>query len=194
LAAKTAETGRARHRLHRFREFPMRFSICRPSRRAASIAVAIVLMLMAGATSQPATAASGPFAEFHGSWSGTGTMRINGKAERIRCQASYRPRGSTGHEIDLTLKCDSDSYKFNLGGLFRADEGNHVSGQWTEHTRNVGGIVIGNVHGARFQLHVESNAFTADMTIRTSSGSQAVSIDAQGGGQIVKASLTLRQR
>jgi hypothetical protein len=170
----------------------MRFSLCRPSRRTA-IAAAAVFMLMAGAGWPPAAAAQGPFAQFSGSWSGSGTMRINGKAERIRCQASYRSRGSTGHEIDLTLKCDSDSYKFNLGGLFRADEGNHVSGQWTEHTRNVGGIVVGNVSGARFQLHVESNAFTADMSIRTGSGSQAVSIDAQGGGQIVKASLTLRR-
>jgi hypothetical protein len=170
----------------------MRFSLC-PSSRRAAVAGAVLLMLMAGAASRPAVAAQGPFAEFSGSWSGTGTMRINGKAERIRCHASYRPRGSTGHEIDLSLKCDSDSYKFNLGGLFRADEGNHVSGQWTEHTRNVGGIVIGNVSGARFQLHVESNAFTADMSIHTNKRSQAVSIDAQGGGQIVKSSLTLHR-
>jgi hypothetical protein len=170
----------------------MRFSVCRPSRRA-TMAAAILLMLAAGAPWRPAVAAEGPFAAFNGSWSGSGTMRSNGKAERIRCQASYRPRGSTGHEINLALKCDSDSYKFNLGGLFRADEGNHVSGQWTEHSRNVGGIVVGNVSGGRFQLHVESNAFTADMSISTNSGSQAVSIDAQGGGQIVKASLTLRR-
>ncbi len=172
----------------------MQFAICRSSRRGAAITAAIVLMLIAGAGWRPALAAQGPFAEFHGSWSGNGTMRINGKAERIRCQASYRPRGSSGHEIDLTLKCDSDSYKFDLGGPFRADEANHVSGQWTEHTRNVGGIVIGNVRGDHFQLHVESNAFTADMTINTRGRAQSVSIDAQGGGQIVKASLTLHQR
>ena len=77
-------------------------------------------------------------------------MRTDGKTERIRCEASYRPLGSSEHEIDLSLKCDSDTYKFNLGGRFRADEGNHVSGQWTEHTRNVGGIVVGNVNGAAF--------------------------------------------
>ena len=171
----------------------MRFSAYRKSRRAAAITSVILLVLWAGIGWQPAAAAQGPFAAFHGSWSGAGTMRINGKVERIRCQASYRPLGSSAHEIDLSLKCDSDSYKFNLGGRFRADEGNHVSGQWTEHTRNVGGIVIGNVLGERFQLHVESNAFTADMVIRTNSRAQSVSIDAQGGGQNVKASLTLRQ-
>jgi len=169
----------------------MRVSLVRACGRIVAITGAVALLLCAGW--QPA-AAAGAFSEFHGSWSGAGTMRINGKAERIRCQATYRARGSSGHEINLTLKCDSDSYKFNLGGLFRADEGNHVSGQWTEHTRNVGGIVVGNVHGNRFQLHVESNAFTADMSINTNSRQQRVSIDAQGGGQIVKASLTLQQR
>ena len=169
----------------------MRFHVCRPSRRAAMAAIAL---LMLGAGLPPAAAAQGPFAAFHGTWSGNGTMRIDGKAERIRCQASYRTLGSSGHEIDLNLKCDSDSYKFNLGGRFQADEGNHVSGQWTEHTRNVGGIVIGNVNGGRFNLHVESNAFTADMTILTNSRSQRVSIDARGGGQHVQASLGLHQR
>ena len=69
-----------------------------------------------------------------------------------------------------------------------------MTGQWTEHTRNVGGIVIGNVSGDRLQLHVESSAFTADMVIVTRGRQQSVSIGAQGGGDIVKASLTLRQR
>lgn len=170
----------------------MRVSLSLSSRRAAVVA-AFALALWAGAGWLQAAAAQGPFASFHGSWSGTGTMHTEGKTERIRCEASYRPLGSSAHEIDLSLKCDSDTYKFNLGGRFQADEGNHVSGQWTEHTRNVGGIVVGNVHGSRFQLHVESNAFTADMVIITNSSRQSVSIDAQGGGQIVKASLTLRQ-
>jgi hypothetical protein len=171
----------------------MRPSFCRFPRRATAMAGAIAFTLLASAGWQPATAA-GPFAEFHGNWSGTGTMRTGDKTERIRCDAGYRALGSAQHEIDLSLKCDSDTYKFNLGGRFRADEGNHVSGQWTEHTRNVGGIVIGNVQGDRFQLHVESSAFTATMVMVTRSRRQSVSIDAQGGGQIVKASLTLHQR
>jgi hypothetical protein len=170
----------------------MRLSV-RSFRRAAAFAGAIVLVLWGPAGWQTSTAAGGPFAEFQGTWSGTGTMRTGNKNERIRCTAGYRPIGSAQHEIDLTLACDSDTYKFNLGGRFQADEGNHVSGQWTERTRNVGGIVIGNVQGERLQLHVESSAFTATMIIVTRSRAQSVTIDAQGGGQIVKASLTLRR-
>jgi hypothetical protein len=173
----------------------MLLSLCRSSRRAALITSAIALLLLGTAGRQPAAATEGPFADFSGSYTGTGTLRQAGKAtERIRCQASYRPIGSTQHEIDLGLKCDSDSYKFNLTGHFRADEGNHVSGQWTEHTRGVGGIVIGNVRGDRFQLHVESNAFTADMAIVRRGISQSISFDAHGGGQVVRASVSLSRR
>ena len=172
----------------------MRFSFCRPSRRAAAIASAIVFALWAGAGWRPAAAAGGPFAEFHGSWSGTGTMRSNGKTERIRCDASYRAVGSSGHEIDLTLKCDSDTYKFDLGGRFRADEGNHVSGQWTEHTRNVGGIVIGNVNGSALSAARRKQRLHRRHDHPHPQPPQSVSIYAQGGGQIVKSSLTLHRR
>ncbi|MEJ2378779.1 MAG: hypothetical protein P8Y71_26485 [Pseudolabrys sp.] len=161
----------------------MLLSLCRSSRRAALITSAIALLLLGTAGRQPAAATEGPFADQAGK-----------ATERIRCQASYRPIGSTQHEIDLGLKCDSDSYKFNLTGHFRADEGNHVSGQWTEHTRGVGGIVIGNVRGDRFQLHVESNAFTADMAIVRRGISQSISFDAHGGGQVVRASVSLSRR
>ncbi len=171
----------------------MRAISCRSTRHAAAMLGATALAAWAYAA-QPAAAAGGPFGEFRGSWSGAGTIHTHEKTERIRCEASYRPLGSTQHEIDLTLKCDSDTYKFNLGGRFQADAGNHVSGQWTEHTRNVGGIVIGNVHGERFDLHVESSAFTADMAIVTRSKRQSVSISAQGGGDNVKSSLTLSPR
>lgn len=140
----------------------------------------------------PASAAAGPFADFVGSWSGTGTLRpSNGAAERIRCTANYRPRGSSQHEIDLQLRCDSDSYKFDLSGQFTADEQNQISGRWTERTRNIGGTAVGNARSDRLQLHIESSAFAADLIMVTRNRRQSVTIDSQGGGQVVKASITL---
>ncbi len=154
----------------------------------------LLLLLWTGTAVQPVSAESGPFAEFDGHWSGTGTIKPADKpTERIRCDATYRPRGSSQHEIDLQLRCDSDSYKFNLGGQFQADEGNHISGSFTESTRGVGGTVVGNAQGARMQIHVESSVFSATMVLVTRGRSQSVSIDAQGGGQFVKASLTLHR-
>lgn len=136
--------------------------------------------------------AAGPFADFPGSWSGTGKIRVQGQdPERLRCKANYRPRGSSQTEIDLQLSCTSDSYSFDLVGQFQADEGNKLTGRWSENSRNVGGTAIGTVRGDRMQVHVESSAFSASLTMVTRGKKQAINFDAHGGGQVVDSSITL---
>jgi hypothetical protein len=140
----------------------------------------------------PTAAATGPFADFSGSWSGTGTVRTGGNApERIRCVASYRQRGSSQHEIDLQLRCASDSYNFDLAGQFTADDRNEITGQWTERSRNTGGTANGRANGERLDVHVESGGFAADLVLVTRNRRQSITIDSQGGGQNVKASISL---
>jgi hypothetical protein len=140
----------------------------------------------------PAAAASGPFADFSGSWSGTGTVRTGGNApERIRCVANYRQRGSSQHEVDLQLRCASDSYNFDLAGQFTADDRNEITGQWTERSRNTGGTANGRANGERLDVHVESGGFAADLVLVTRNRRQSITIDSQGGGQVVKASISL---
>ena len=142
----------------------------------------------------PTAAATGPFADFSGTWSGTGTVRTGGNApERIRCNANYRQRGSSQHEVDLQLRCASDSYNFDLAGQFTADDRNEITGQWTERSRNTGGTAIGRANGERLDVHVESGGFAADLVMVTRNRRQSVTIDSQGGGQIVKASISLSQ-
>lgn len=136
--------------------------------------------------------AGGPFAEFTGSWSGSGMLRPqNGTAERIRCNANYRPGG--GRAIELQLRCASDSYNFDLVGQFTADDQNQVSGRWTERTRSTGGTAVGNAQGDRLQLHIESAGFAADLVMVTRNKRQSVDIDSHGAGQIVKATITLNR-
>ena len=156
------------------------------------VAACLGVAVTAYSVAPQAWAASGPFAGFSGSWTGTGTLRPNdGAAERIRCKAEYRPRGSSEHEVELQLRCASDSYNFDLTGEFTADEKNQITGRWTERSRNVGGTAIGNAQGERLQIHTESSAFSADLVMVTRGRRQSVTIDSQGGGQIVKASITL---
>lgn len=136
-------------------------------------------------------AADGPFAELAGSWSGSGTLRPeNGASERIRCNANYR-QGSAPNEINLQLRCASDSYNFDLFGEFAVDGQNQVNGRWTERTRSVGGTAVGNASGDRLQLHVESSGFAAELVMVTRSKKQSVTIDSHGAGQVVKASISL---
>jgi len=158
----------------------------RPGRYLIALVAAFSILLV------PVLAATGPFSDLVGSWTGNGTLRpSNGAAERIRCKANYRPLGSSQHEIDLQLRCASDSYNFDLAGTFTADERNQVSGRWTERSRNIGGTAVGNARGDRLQLHVESSAFSADLVMVTRNRRQSVTLDSQGGGQIIKASITL---
>ena len=156
--------------------------------RASLATCAVALFLFVGAAQQ-ASAAEGPFAELPGTWSGTGKIRVGETAERIRCRAIYRLNGA--REINLQLICASDSYKFDLTGDFTADEGNNISGRWTEHSRNVGGVAIGTARGNRFQIHVESSAFSGNLGMVTRGHRQSVAIDTQGGGQVAEASITL---
>jgi len=162
---------------------------------AAALLGGSLLALAFTALPRPALAASGPLAALSGGWSGTGSIQPgNGTTERIRCNANYRPRGSTGHEVDVNLRCASDSYNFDLSGQFTADAGNHISGQWTERTRNIGGNAIGTARGDQIVVHVESGAFSANLSLVTRGRRQNVTINSPGGGQPVKANITLSRR
>ena len=155
-------------------------------------AAIVVIALWAATTA--ASAQSGLFSGLNGAWTGSGYIELsNGTKERIRCRATYDV-GTAGKAMHQALRCASDSYNFDLTGQFSADDGNRITGQWTERTRNIGGSVIGTVRGDRLQVHVESSGFAADLSMVTRGRRQSVSIDSQGGGQIVKASITLNRR
>lgn len=162
-------------------------------RRTAILGCSAVLFLGLYAGSPSTQAATGPFSDFGGQWSGTGKVRTAEKTERIRCKASYRVGDSSGHEAKLELTCKSDSYNFDLVGDFQADAGQRISGRWTERSRNIGGTILGQARGNRIQILVESSAFAAKLVMLTRGSRQSVKIDSQGGGQTVRASINLRR-
>lgn len=172
-----------------------RFANRQSCRRAGAIGCAAFLILWGWAGWGPASAAAGPFAALNGHWSGTGIIRQQGgKTERVRCNANYRPLGSTQHEVDIQFDCASDSYKFDLTSQFHADESNQITGRWTERSRNIGGTGIGYVRGSRIQIHIETSAFAATLHMTTTGRRQSVSIDSHGGGAISSVTITLRRR
>ena len=141
----------------------------------------------------PAIAATGPFAEFSGNWSGNGTIRQqSGSSERVRCNATYSPRGAGN--LEVRLRCASDSYNFDLTGHLAAAGSNQISGQWTENTRGIGGTIGGTANGDRMLMHVESAGFSADLTMIMHGKRQDVTISSHGGGEIVSASISMSRR
>ena len=135
--------------------------------------------LMLSVSASPAQAQSGPFAGFDGSWSGNGTVALSdGSTERIRCRADYKVDGS-GTGLKQTLRCASDSYKFDLSSNVRS-EGDRIVGTWGEASRNIYGNLQGIAGGGHIEVFVEAAGFAASISLTTRGNRQSVSISSKG--------------
>ena len=133
------------------------------------------LMLSASAS----YAQSRPFAGFDGAWSGNGTVSLSdGSSERLRCRAEYKI-DSTGLGLKQTLKCASDSYKFNLSSDVTS-QGDRISGQWTETGRNISGSLQGTAGSGKIDVLVEAPGFTANLMVRTNGNKQTFQMSSKG--------------
>ncbi|MDB5616846.1 hypothetical protein [Tardiphaga sp.] len=148
-----------------------------------AIGIAAVLMLSASASH----AQSGPFVGFDGSWNGIGTVSLSdGTSERIRCRATYKVDGGTA--LAQTLRCASDSYKFDLSSKVTS-QGNNVSGSWSEASRGIYGNLNGRAGGGQIDVFVEAAGFAANITLTTRGNKQSVSIESKGEIRAVQISM-----
>jgi hypothetical protein len=135
--------------------------------------------LMLSVSANPAQAQAGPFAGFNGSWSGNGTVALSdGTTERIRCRADYRVGGG-GTTLQQTLRCASDSYKFDLSSDVHS-EGDRIVGTWSEASRNINGNLQGTAGGGQIDVFVEAAGFAATLRVTTRGNKQSVSISSKG--------------
>jgi hypothetical protein len=147
--------------------------------RQAITAAGVGAALMLSVSASPAQAQSGPFAGFDGSWSGNGTVALSdGSTERIRCRAYYKVGGG-GTALQQTLRCASDSYKFDLSSNVRS-EGDRIVGTWSEASRNINGNLQGTAGGGQIEVFVEAAGFAASINLTTRGNKQSVSISAKG--------------
>ena len=124
-------------------------------------------------------AQSGPFVGFDGTWTGNGTVALSdGTTERIRCKADYKVNAS-GLGLKQNLRCASDSYKFDLVCDVTSD-GDRISGNWGEASRNVFGNLRGTAGGGQIEVFVETAGFAASLTLRTTGNKQTVQISSKG--------------
>jgi hypothetical protein len=143
--------------------------------KAATVSAALMLSVSASHAQQP----GGPFVGFNGSWSGTGTVSLsNGTTEHIRCKADYKVNGS-GLNLKQNLHCASDSYKFDLSSDVTS-QGDRISGNWSEASRNVFGNLQGTAGGGQIDVFVEASGFAANLTLRTNGSKQTVEISSKG--------------
>ena len=141
--------------------------------------------LAAAATAATLFAATGhaqrqsPFTSMSGSWAGPGTISLsNGTKERIRCRASYRVTDG-GADLQLELRCASDSYRFELQSAVSHNAGT-ISGTWSEATRGAIGTISGTSQGSQINLRASSPVFSAMLAVNTRSNQQSISIQSPG--------------
>ena len=124
-------------------------------------------------------AQSGPFAGLGGTWSGNGTVELSdGTTERIRCRADYKVN-DTGLNLKQSLRCASDSYTVDLSSDVTS-QGERISGNWSEASRNVFGNLQGTAGGGRIEVFVEAAGFAANLLVNTNGKRQTVQINSKG--------------
>jgi hypothetical protein len=158
------------------------------ARRLTFAAVAFFMTLfLASFTASTSHAQSSPFAGLAGSWAGGGTVTLDdGSSERIRCRATYRVGGPN---MDMTLTCASDAYKFALQASV-VDQGGAVSGNWSETSRNIGGSLQGRGGGGNFQVVAQAAGFSARISLRTAGNKQTVDMSADSQFRAVHMTLS----
>jgi hypothetical protein len=148
------------------------------------------LLLFAPVFASSARADSGPFAGLAGNWSGAGTITLGtGGRESIRCRAQYSV-GGDGNSMQQSLRCASDSYRFDLSSNVNSVDG-QISGLWTESSRNMSGLLAGNARPGQFNVIVTSPSFSANLSMTTHGDRQTVQISAPPGGQLTGVSIVL---
>jgi hypothetical protein len=144
---------------------------------ARSIAGIVLSLSVLAFTPQSTAAAEGPLAHFAGHWSGNGKIVVkDGASERIRCRST---NASSRNGLTLSLRCASDSYKFELASDI-SYEGGNISGSWNETSRGVVGSLSGKATASNIQATAQAIGFTAGLAIRASGNSMAVSIRSPG--------------
>ena len=152
--------------------------------RGAALATLCILASTAYAQRGP-----GPFAGLAGSWSGSGTLKLQeGGTERVRCRATYAV-GQGDSSLQQNLRCASDSYRFDLSTQVTY-QGGSISGSWSETTRNVSGGVSGRASSGQIDARVDGPGFAANLALTTRGDRQNVSI-ASAGTELSGISITL---
>ncbi len=162
------------------------------SKTAISFAAPLLVLAGLAGSISDAGAATGPFAEYEGYWSGEGTISVaSGANERIRCKATYAVAPS-GAALQQTMRCASDSYKLEVSANV-VTNGGTLSGSWTEATRSATGNISGRMSGNEITAMIAGVGFNASLSLNMRGKTQSVTIRPTGGTDIRDVSITMRK-
>ena len=122
--------------------------------------------------------AGGPFSALVGTWSGTGTARLEGgKSEKLSCKGYYS--GSGGSELKLNIICANASTKVELRSVLKY-AGGKVTGSWEERNYNQSGTITGSADESKLRLSIGGGGLTGSLSVSIGGATQSVSLSTQG--------------
>jgi hypothetical protein len=122
--------------------------------------------------------AGGPFSALVGTWSGTGTARLEGgKSEKLSCKGYYS--GSGGTELKLNIICANASTKVELRSVLKY-AGGKVTGSWEERNYNQSGTITGSADESKLRLSIGGGGLTGSLSVSIGGATQSVSLSTQG--------------
>jgi hypothetical protein len=122
--------------------------------------------------------AGGPFSALVGTWTGTGTARLEGgKSEKLSCKGYYS--GSGGTELKLNIICANASTKVELRSVLKY-AGGKVTGTWEERNYNQSGTITGSADESKLRLSIGGGGLTGSLSVSIGGASQSVSLSTQG--------------
>jgi hypothetical protein len=122
--------------------------------------------------------AGGPFSALVGTWTGTGTARLEGgKSEKLSCKGYYS--GSGGSELKLNIICANASTKVELRSVLKY-AGGKVTGTWEERNYNQSGTITGSADESKLRLSIGGGGLTGSLSVSIGGATQSVSLSTQG--------------
>ena len=115
----------------------------------------------------------------------------DGSHEPVRCKSSFKV-ASGSSELDTSVVCASDSYKFNLTSRVVA-QGHSFSGSWQEETRQIQGDVQGQIPSpGTLQASLNTVGGGIQIGARADGKQMAITIQSQGT-EVQGVSINLRK-
>jgi hypothetical protein len=122
--------------------------------------------------------AGGPFSALVGTWTGTGTARLEGgKSEKLSCKGYYS--GSGGSELKLNIICANASTKVELRSVLKY-AGGKVTGTWEERNYNQTGTITGSADDSKMRRTSGGGGLTGSLSVSIGGATQSVSLSTQG--------------
>lgn len=123
--------------------------------------------------------AQSAFAGLGGSWSGSGTISLSdGSRERLRCKATYQV-GEADSRLRQSLRCASDSYKFDLNSDVVSRQG-AIAGSWSETGRGISGGLAGRESAGSINAVADAPGFSARISVSTRGNRQTFTLSSDG--------------